>query len=71
LTLNSAKTELLFIGLKQKLGTIHNTSLNTENQQKYFKIIKKTLNMIFQHADAALRGRFFFKILGMQGYTAT
>jgi len=43
LTLNSAKTEFLFIWLKQKLGKIHNTSLNTQtqqNQQKYFKIKK-------------------------------
>jgi len=41
--LHSSKTEFLFIGLKQKLGKIHNSSLNTETQknwQKYLKIKK-------------------------------
>jgi len=72
LTLNSSKTEFLFIGLKQKLGKIHNTSLNAEtqqNQQKYLKI-KIILNMIFQHGGAALWGPIFF-IFGMRGYTPT
>jgi len=52
--MDSAKTEFLFIGLKQKLGKIHNTSLNTEtqqNQQKYFKIKKNT-----EHDISACRG---------------
>jgi len=43
LTLNSAKTEFLFIGLIQKLATfsILRLTLKQKNQQKYLKIKKK------------------------------
>ena len=42
LTLNSSKTEFLFIGLKQELGKIHNLrlTLKQKNWQKYLKIKK-------------------------------
>ena len=39
LTLNSSKTELLFIVLKQKLGNIHNSLLNTETKKNDFILI--------------------------------
>ena len=52
LTLNSAKTEFPFIGLKQKLGKIHNTSLNTETQQNQQKYFKKNI----EHVISACRG---------------
>jgi len=52
LTLNSAKTEFPFIGLKQKLGKIHNTSLNTETQQNQPKYFKKNI----EHVISACRG---------------
>jgi len=61
LTLNSAKTEFLFIGLKQKKARqIHNSSFNTETQKsaKRFKN-KKNVEHDISACPAAPRGRFF------------
>jgi len=49
--LNSSKTEFLFIGLKQKLGKIHNSSLNTETE-KLAKYLKKNI----EHDISACQG---------------
>ena len=64
LTLNSAKTEFLFIGLKQKLGKIHNTLLNTETQQNQSNI-KKNIEHDISACRGGLRGLFFL-IIGMR-----
>jgi len=61
LTLNSAKTEFLFIGLKQKLGKIHNTSLNTETQQNQ-QNIKKLEVRGRARREAARRRKFEWKV---------
>jgi len=58
LTLNSSKTEFLFIGLKQKCKKKHSQFLAlTEKSAKIFYL--KTLNMIFQHAGADFFGNFW------------